>query len=128
MDDDEDESSRGIVFWFIIIAMILFFIGFIIMLILYFVQRSKLINPDECPTCTPTGDYLVLPGTGGTINRCGDGLCTFPASTLTEAIRICDQQASICNQFTWMEGNETVAFISTTAPDPTLNLYMRQTA
>ncbi len=121
------EDSRGVIFWVIVIFMILFFIAFIVMLVLFFVQRSKLINPDSCPACTPTGNYVVLPGTGGTINRCGDNLCAFRAQTLTEAIRICDQQASICDQFTWTEGSATVSFISTSAPDPTLNLYVRQT-
>jgi hypothetical protein len=110
--------------------MFLFFIGLVVLLILYFSQTADLINPDNCVAAY--GTYAVTPSQTGTVlTNCVQpdgtiGGCTFVAATLQDAINTCNANREMCSSFAYDGSNITFVaspFITTTSD---INLYRFQ--
>jgi hypothetical protein len=110
--------------------MFLFFIGLVVLLILYFSQTSDLINPNDC--VATYGTYAAIPSqTGTTLSDCVQpdgttGGCTFPAATLQAAITACDANREVCSSFAYDGTNVTFVTTPFIAADPSINLYRFQ--
>lgn len=106
----------------------------IISIVLAFLLGSLLINwvsPDNCPVIM--GRYGVDAGMSGVpLNVCGDNnneLCEFNASTISNAIAICDRN-DICKSFQYIPSDGKLIFIdpsSSTWKPSTSDIYVRQT-
>lgn len=108
----------------LLMTTIVFFIGFVVMLFVYFTKTAQLIQPGNCLSTTNT--YLATPATTGPILTCTTGPCVFQATTLQAAVSLCQSQPTICKQFVWAAQTGTVAFVGTpfTATTNTdVNLY-----
>jgi hypothetical protein len=92
---------------FLVALLTLFFIAFIIILFTYINQLSSLIEPSQCPAVSNL--YGIIPNTNGPIAQCGASPCSFSATTISEAINVCDAN-SLCQQFTW--DGKTVTFVN----------------
>jgi len=110
--------------------MFLFFIGLVVLLILYFSQTADLINPTDCVATYVT--YAAIPSqTGTALSNCVQpdgtiGGCTFPASTLQAAIGACDANREVCSSFAYDGTNVTFVTTPFITADSSINLYRFQ--
>lgn len=116
--------AKVIAIIFAVVSVILF-IAVIALIFTYNYQLADLVPPDQCGRLAAT--YGVLPDTTAPVQTCGSGPCTFPASTLGQAISLCDSDSSRCGQFTW--NGEFISYVTnaTTKSDQAQNVYVRQT-
>ena len=119
-------SPNGrVVLIILLVTSVLFFIGFVTVLFVYFYQLANLISVEDCPGAV--NNYGVIPATTGTpLNNCNNTTCSFAAVTLQDAINQCNTQATVCNQFVWSQDTGVVTFVTNQVPgDPNVNLYIR---
>ena len=124
-----DNYSPFPVSWLIIVIIAILII--FIVLFFFFRQRTQLIDPINCPQVRSR--YAVHPSVTKTALRsCGTNQnepCHFPASSLSQAIDLCETNSSFCSEFSYDPISHRVTFVNPTGNITSTqqeNLYLRQ--
>ena len=115
------QKSKSLLAWNIF--HLLFSVAILIILIYYLIDLEDTKNSFSQMSNKPAGEFAVSVSVTSdsslnqcTINGVRNSQCSYPASTINEAVNICNTFSSICDRFYYNEISKQMTMISLDAP------------